>query len=202
MRSRLAVAAVLLVPALVACGDAGRPAPTPAAGAGTWREVAPGDLTDAQKAQRAKADDARQALFGFLMARLQKEIAAGGPAAAVTVCRTEAAKLASDVAVSKGVAIGRTSFALRNPKNTPPAWAAPYVAGRRDQPAVLAHDDGRLALLHPIRLMKACLVCHGDAASIDPKVAEVLAKEYPGDQATGFAEDALRGWFWVEVPSP
>ena len=30
----------------------------------------------------------------------------------------------------------------------------------------------------------------------------VLAKEYPADQATGFKENDLRGWFWVEVPKP
>ena len=81
-------------------------------------------------------------------------------------------------------------------------WTKPYVAARREKPAVLAHDDGRLALLHPIRLMATCLVCHGDEKAIAPEVHAVLAKEYPSDQATGFQENDLRGWFWVEVPKP
>jgi len=28
----------------------------------------------------------------------------------------------------------------------------------------------------------------------------VLAAKYPMDQATGFKEGDLRGWFWIEVP--
>jgi hypothetical protein len=34
---------------------------------------------------------------------------------------------------------------------------------------------------------------------IAPVIAEQLAKLYPDDQATGFLEGELRGWFWVEM---
>ncbi len=37
---------------------------------------------------------------------------------------------------------------------------------------------------------------------LDPAVKEVLASGYPRDEATGFAEGDLRGWFWIEVPKP
>jgi len=202
MRSADVTAAILAL-ALAGCGERkdGTP-PSKAPKTAAWHEVSEASLTDAQKAQRAKADEARQALFGFLSARLQKEIADSGPAAAVSVCKTDAKKIASDVSVSKGVTIGRTSFRLRNPANEGPEWTKPYVAARREKPAVLAHDDGRLALLHPIRLLTTCLVCHGDATTIAPEVQAILAKEYPADQATGFKENDLRGWFWVEVPKP
>jgi hypothetical protein len=36
---------------------------------------------------------------------------------------------------------------------------------------------------------------------IPDEVKQTLAKEYPDDQATGFEEGDLRGWFWIEVPA-
>ena len=50
-------------------------------------------------------------------------------------------------------------------------------------------------------MQAACLACHGPAEQIAPDVKELLAREYPSDQATGFQEGDLRGWFWVEVPT-
>jgi hypothetical protein len=32
-------------------------------------------------------------------------------------------------------------------------------------------------------------------------VKEALAEHYPEDQATGFQEGDLRGWFCIEVPA-
>jgi hypothetical protein len=35
---------------------------------------------------------------------------------------------------------------------------------------------------------------------LSPAVREELKERYPADQATGFKDGDLRGWFWVEVP--
>jgi len=197
-RPVLALAALL---SLAACGETVGKAPLPPTAA-SWTEVKGDALSDAQKAQRAKADGAREALFGKLMGRLTEVMAKDGPAKAVDVCRTEAHPLAAAVAKEQGVAIGRTSHKLRNPLNAPPDWARSLVDARRDTPAFLAAADGRLGVLAPIRLKATCLLCHGAPEKIDPAVKAVLATGYPRDEALGFSEGDLRGWFWIEVPKP
>ena len=42
----------------------------------------------------------------------------------------------------------------------------------------------------------------GEGAGIAADVLDALKKNYPDDQATGFEEGDLRGWFWVEVGGP
>jgi hypothetical protein len=61
--------------------------------------------------------------------------------------------------------------------------------------------DGRLGMLFPIRLDVKCLMCHGGPDDVLDAVKPELAKRYPQDQATGFQQGDLRGWFWVEVPA-
>ena len=60
---------------------------------------------------------------------------------------------------------------------------------------------GELGAFLPIKLAAPCLACHGPADDLDEDVRSALAESYPDDQATGFAEGDLRGWFWIEVPS-
>lgn len=143
---------------------------------------------------------ARDDLFGQLMTRLQAAIEQQGTASAISVCQQEAPKIARAVGEARGLSIGRTSWKLRNPKNLPPAWATALVEARTEGPSALAHPDGRLGALLPIRLKEQCLTCHGAAEAIPAEVRTALKARYPDDQATGFAEGDLRGWFWVEVP--
>jgi len=135
------------------------------------------------------------------MGELQTALQTGDPATAIGVCKDIAPRLAAEVSETRGVTIGRTSHRLRNPENAPPAWAAPYVERRRDVPVFLSHDeDGALAALLPIRLKAQCLKCHGPQDSIAPDVQAALAEAYPDDEAVGFKEGDLRGWFHVVVP--
>ncbi len=98
-----------------------------------------------------------------------------------------------------GVEIGRTSHRLRNPANVAPSWADAYVADHVEDPTYLAGPNGELGALLPIRLRAECQMCHGGTEEIDGDVMAALAEHYPDDQATGFAEGDLRGWFWVEA---
>ena len=67
-------------------------------------------------------------------------------------------------------------------------------------PQAVALADGRLGTFFPIRLKAQCLMCHGPKDQILPDVQAALNQAYPDDQATGFVEGDLRGWFWVSVP--
>lgn len=196
---------------LSACGDRSpappepRPSPPPTSpptGDAAWKELPAEGLSSSHAAQVARAVAARDALGSRLLGRLKAVLDGQGPAAAVGVCRGEAPAIATDVAREQGVRIGRTSHRLRSLMNGVPAWADVLVATRRETPALLAAPDGRLGALYPIRTQALCITCHGAPEALAPDVRAAIAKDYPADRATGFAEGDLRGWFWVEVPAP
>ncbi len=195
VRGALASAAL----ALLACGK-GEPAPaatgTPTPGAAAVREATelPADVSAAM-----------DQLQGQLKQRLQAELAAGGPAAAVEVCSTQAVTITQQLQ-RPGLRLGRTSAQLRNAGNAAPAWAQSWVddQGRRKLAAgaKLAQvdlPDGGKGYLRAIGAAPLCLTCHGEPANLPEPVKAKLAQAYPGDKATGFAEGDLRGWFWAEV---
>lgn len=153
------------------------------------------------EAAKQTAIDAKDALFARLSGRLTEVISQDGSAAAIEVCSREAATIAAEVAKQHGVSIGRTSFQLRNPKNTAPAWAKTFIKQRVSEPQFVPLPHGATGALLPIRLKGKCLACHGPADEIAADVRANLKKLYPKDQATGFKEGDLRGWFWVEAPA-
>jgi len=151
-------------------------------------------------AQRQRAEAARVALAQALTQRLTAVLQDEGAAAAVRVCRDVAPEIARAVGAEHAVRIGRTSFRLRNPTNTPPAWVMASVREHATQPRFAVSSRGDLGVLTPILLQPLCIVCHGPAEALDAGVRAELARSYPRDEATGFAAGELRGWFWVEVP--
>lgn len=144
---------------------------------------------------------AKDALFKRLSGRLKTVIKADGPAAAISVCSTEAPLIATRTGKEQGVTMGRTSFRLRNAKNTPPGWAKKFVSQRTAQPQFVPLPNGGTGALLPIQLKAECLICHGPAESIAADIRAKLSEVYPKDEATGFKEGDLRGWVWVEVPA-
>lgn len=165
-----------------------------------WEPVAADALDATNQTQRDYGLASRDALAAALLDKLTRVIMSSGPETAIAVCRDEAPKLAEKIGQERQVRIGRTSFRLRNPQNLPPAWAAEWIESRAEEPRFAKSDQGDLAILAPIRLKRECLMCHGAADQLAPAVVERLSSLYPQDQATGFAEGDLRGWFWIEVP--
>ena len=158
-------------------------------------------LSASQQQQKRVALAARDAMFEKLSGRLMSVIESDGPAQAIWVCRTDAPAIGEQIEREFGVEIGRTSFRLRNSTNAGPEWVAPFVAAKVDEPTFVALPDDTLGALLPIRLKQKCTVCHGDRDSLRDDVRAALDLHYPNDQATGFREGDLRGWFWVEVPA-
>ena len=150
--------------------------------------------------QRAELLAAKDALFQKLSGRLM-EAMTQGPAEAIAVCQKEATQIASTVGEEQKVKIGRIGVRLRNPNNTGPAWAASLIQSKTDTPVFANLSNGSAAALLPIKLQSQCLMCHGPTEQIAPVIQEQLAKLYPDDQAVGFQEGELRGWFWIEKPS-
>ncbi len=190
-RARPLSLAILPLLAIASCSE-------PAA---TWQPLADGPVAPTQLAQFDRAKAARDALAQRLLGALTAAIGREGPAAAIDVCRQQAPQLAAEVGQQHGVRIGRTSRALRNQRNAPPAWAADYVATPMALPRLYRGPADSLGALLPITLLPTCLVCHGAPEQLAPGVAEALRTHYPNDRATGYRDGEHRGWFWVEVPS-
>ena len=153
----------------------------------------------------ARAGEGMTALQSALQDALMEALASEGPVAAVHVCAREAYVLAAVTAEQQGIAIGRTSHALRNPKNAPRPWAAAIVAEGGSVPFARAHgwavDLGdRVGVLQPIQTRDTCIICHGAPAALPPEITAALGERYPEDRATGFAAGQVRGWLWAEVP--
>lgn len=192
MRGYLAVALLL---SLAACSDA------PESSAKVAGEEAPAlPAYDAEDMKQRAA----QTLMPFkqqLMRALQRGLEQG-PAQAIDVCRLEAPAIAAAASVN-GVAIGRTSFRLRNPANAPTVWQQTglrhYQQSEDREPMLINLEDGRVGYMEPIVTAPMCLACHGSELSAEVK--DALSAHYPADQATGFAAGDLRGIFWVSLPS-
>ncbi|MCU0714052.1 MAG: DUF3365 domain-containing protein [Pirellula sp.] len=142
---------------------------------------------------------AKEELFKRLSGRLMTVMSEGGPAAAIEVCQVEAKSMAIEVGKETNVNIGRTGVRLRNTSNQPPSWAQKLVDDRTETPVFARLSNEHSVALLPIKLQAQCLMCHGPSDSLAIDVKQKLAKLYPQDQATGFSEGELRGWFWVET---
>ena len=165
-----------------------------------WEKVLPGLMTETQKAQQELILTATNALAAELIGELTAALDAGDASAAIAVCREKAPTVAAHVTEVYGLEICRTSHQLRNPTNVAPSWADAYVADLVEDPTYVEGPNGELGALLPVRLRAECQMCHGSAEEIDEEIMAALAKYYPDDQAIGFAEGDLRGWFWVEAP--
>ncbi len=193
----------LLILALVMTGCA-KPAEEPVeveeVAAVAWEKVLAGSMTDTQKAQRELVATVVNAMASEMMGELTAALDAGDPSAAIAVCKEKAPTVAENVQQTYGVAIGRTSHRLRNSANTAPEWASQYVAEMVEDPTYVAGPNGELGALLPIKLKAECQMCHGPVEEIDDSVMAAISEAYPEDQAVGFVEGDLRGWFWVEAP--
>jgi hypothetical protein len=160
--------------------------------------VAGDEPTQVEKDQMLAA---KEALSSQLSGRLMEAMGSEGPAEAILVCRQEAPKIAIAVSAAHGLQIGRTGVRLRNLNNKPPQWATSLIEAKTETPTFAKLSNGHAAALLPIKLQGQCLMCHGPQEQIAPLVQAQLAKLYPNDEATGFNEGELRGWFWVDLPS-
>lgn len=177
--------------------NAAEAAPSPRV-EGAWSRV--DTPTEAQQAMADLGVARRTQLAQGLVGALTRAIADQGLAAAVDACHLEAPTVTAAVqGIEAGVQVrvGRTSDRLRNPDNAAPDWVAQVLAS--DAPVGTWQSGDAIGLVSPIPTVALCTGCHGLEADLAPDVRASLARLYPDDQATGYAEGDTRGWFWVEV---
>lgn len=165
-----------------------------------WIVVTQRDLDEKQSEALRRAVSARTSLGAKLIGTLVETIETLGPEAAVVVCKEQAPQFAVDIGHQYGVAVGRSSLRLRNSGSLPPAWAIQTIEENEAKDYIFVGPDHRVGTLTPILTGELCTRCHGPADTIEESVLATLQQEYPLDQATGFSNGDLRGWFWVEAP--
>ena len=146
-------------------------------------------------------------LMQQLGAELKKEIAAGGPSAAVKVCSKIAPELAGKFSLDNGWRVTRVSLKVRNSLlGTPDPWEqqalkdfdARALAGealeKMEYSETISEPNGKFfRYVKALPVQPLCLACHGAEAQIDDAVKASLAQSYPHDRATGYALGQVRG---------
>jgi len=148
-----------------------------------------------------------------LLAVLNAEIASGGPASAIGVCREKAPQMARAASEQTGWSIRRVSLRNRNPNAVPDAWerAALEEFDRRaaagEDPAALEKfavvGEGAQATLRYMRALPAqplCTNCHGPVDQLAPGVRQRLHELYPADTAVGYKPGEIRGAITIRRP--
>jgi hypothetical protein len=170
----------------------------------------------------ASADDAAllaetravaAAMPPILMAELQREIASGGIASAISACRETAPQMARDASAKTGWQIRRVSLKNRNPNAVPDDWERATLiefdklvaqgsdAASLEKAAIVQQGEQRIyRYLKALPTQPLCLSCHGDPAQIAPEVKAALAALYPDDKATGYAPGMVRGAIAIKRP--
>jgi len=172
--------------------------------------AATADTDDRSTRSRALADQ----LMGQLKQELQQALQAGGPVAAIDVCRTRAPAIAAQLSQESGAQVGRTALRVRNPANAPDELERKVLQQFKDELAAakspppsppeavfeLRTPQGvEYRYMRAIPLQPPCVLCHGTA--IAPDVAAAIQRHYPDDAATGFEPGELRGAVTVRWPA-
>jgi len=154
-------------------------------------------------AAKATTGDFIKQLGGTMM----REMQAGGPTAAMKVCRDVAPGIANDISLEKGWKVTRVGTRVRNPMlGMPDAWEQRVL---QDFEKRAAQGEQYNEMIHyevveepagkSLRFMKAigaapqCMACHGDTGQISEPVLARLKTLYPHDRATGYKPGDLRG---------
>lgn len=159
-------------------------------------------------------DRARALIKSFsqsLQGRLSDAIAESGPVHAVSVCHTDAPRIAAEQEAASGWQVARTSLKVRNPDNEPDAWEqqvlksfAERMAAGEDPAGIdrveVVEQDGReiLRYMKAIPTGQICVTCHGE--DLESDLAQRIDELYPHDQARGFEVGELRGAFTLSKP--
>lgn len=139
-----------------------------------------------------------KAVLGMYLLTAIKE---QGTAGAVSFCATRAIPVTDSMGKELGAIIQRVTDRNRNPANKAGDEALAYLLQSRELQAKnspLAASGkttgDKFRAFIPIYTDKLCLQCHG-AVNVDikPEVFTRIKTLYPGDQATGFSLNQLRG---------
>lgn len=168
-------------------------------------------------ALKARVEAARTTtgeFVGRLGKTMKQEMQAGGPAAAMKVCRDEAPRIANEMSLAKGWKVTRVGTRVRNPMlGLPDAWEQKVLRSFAERAAagesikamahyeVVEEPDGKsLRFMKAIGVAPQCLACHGSSDQIAEPVRTQLETLYPHDRAVNYRVGDLRGAVSIKQP--
>ena len=173
-------------------------------------------MAPAQENSLEESRAVANALMQQLGAALKKEMAAGGPDAAIKVCTQIAPELATKFSLENGWRVTRVSLKTRNPLlGTPDIWeqqalkdfdaraAAGDAADKLDYSETVTEPGGRyFRYVKALPVQPLCLACHGGTDQIPEPVKATLKAHYPHDRAVGYVPGQIRGAISIKRPIP
>lgn len=141
-----------------------------------------------------------------LSSTLTEKMKEGGIEKAIGFCNQSALPITRKVSSSHGVEIKRTSLKLRNPENAPDEdeiqilkeFERQKAEGQEVVAVVNLDSNGTPRYYEPIFIEKKCLMCHGQRdTELSRAVDSLIKSKYPGDLATGYRENDLRGMWSI-----
>jgi len=154
----------------------------------------------------AIARESQQALGS----QLKQAMASGGPVHAIEFCNVAAYPILDSVENKYGITIKRTSLKVRNPKDKPDslerkileAYHYNFKNETALEPNVQSRGEEVLLFSKPIMLDNGiCLSCHGTPGKeINDPTLQTIRDLYPGDDATGYSLNDLRGMWSISIP--
>jgi hypothetical protein len=184
-------------------------------GASTIGMAAPGSSDEADV--KARVEEAKKTTGAFIKqlgGTMKQEMKAGGPVAAMNVCRDEAPRIANEISLQKGWKVTRVGTRVRNPMlGLPDAWEQGVLktfeerAAKGEKLKDMAHFEvveepaGRsLRYMKAIGTAPQCLACHGSAEQIVDPVRARIETLYPHDRAVNYTAGELRGAVSIKQP--
>ena len=166
---------------------------------------------------QARVAEANAVTGGFLKqlgGAMVREMKAGGPAAAIKVCRDIAPTAANDISLDKGWKVTRVGTRVRNPVlGMPDVWEQGVLKTFEERAAkgekfdtmtyyeVVDEPDGQfLRYMKAIGTAQKCVACHGSGEQIAEPVRNTLESMYPHDKAVGYKPGDLRGAVSIKQP--
>jgi hypothetical protein len=166
---------------------------------------------------QARVADAKKTTGEFIQqlgGTMKKEMQAGGPVAAMNVCREEAPRIANDISLQKGWKVTRVGTRVRNPMlGLPDAWEQTVLKTFAERAAngeklqdmayfeVVDEPAGKsLRFMKAIGTAPQCLACHGTREQLAEPVRARIESLYPHDQAIDYKPGELRGAVSIKQP--
>jgi len=125
-------------------------------------------------------------------------------ASGMQMCATSAMTLTDDYnkKIMPNMKVRRTAIKYRNELNKPDSTDSKVmeqiVASKQMKPVVVDMGD-KYRVYKPLGTMPACVVCHGDVATMHKDTVSKIKQFYPKDKATGFKVGDFRGVVVAEV---
>jgi mono/diheme cytochrome c family protein len=144
---------------------------------------------------------------GELGKNLMNAIQNFGTAGAVDFCNTRAIPITDSMSTLHQVKIKRVSDKPRNPENLASAeekeiidaFKVQFAKSGKTEP-VLKEQGNNVFAYYSIETNAMCLQCHGvRGKDIESKTMDVILSKYPGDLATGYSVDQIRGMWVIEA---